>query len=39
LANLAKIELIKNGYNQEVISAMISMNVAWEEVKRKWKKV
>jgi hypothetical protein len=28
LANLAKIELIKNGYNQEVISAMISMNVA-----------
>jgi tetratricopeptide (TPR) repeat protein len=28
LANLAKIELIKNGYDQDIISAMVSMNVA-----------
>jgi tetratricopeptide (TPR) repeat protein len=28
LANLAKIELIKNGYPKDVISAMVSMNVA-----------
>lgn len=28
LANLPKIELIKNGYDQDIISAMISMNVA-----------
>jgi hypothetical protein len=28
LANLPKIELIKNGYDQDIISAMISINVA-----------
>jgi hypothetical protein len=28
LANLAKIELIKNGYDQDIITAMVSINVA-----------
>lgn len=28
LANLAKIELIKNGYDRDIISAMVSMNIA-----------
>jgi hypothetical protein len=28
LANLAKIELIKNGYDEQIISAMVSVNVA-----------
>jgi hypothetical protein len=28
LANLAKIELLKNGYDEEIISEMVSMNIA-----------
>jgi hypothetical protein len=28
LANLPKIELLKNGYNQEIISEMVSINIA-----------
>jgi hypothetical protein len=38
LANLVKIELIKNGYDEEIISEMVSMNIAWKEVNVWWKK-